>query len=326
MGQDEHDLFEWNLVDSLSNLPDRLAPTAWSGHISFLFSLFRIARPRSFVELGVYNGASFIAACTAARIYETETICFGIDTWQGDEHAGDYSESGDSIFCDLKSFLSENYQFAKLIRSTFDSALNDFADGTIDMLHIDGMHTYEAVKGDFESWLPKMSSRGIVLFHDTSVRERNFGVWRFWEEVTEEYPSMEFFHSFGLGVLLVGRDQVSSMSVLIQRWNESVSFKEFFRATCEGFGALVPDRVQARENINRIRWLESDRQQKEVALRELQHLREIDRIEKEAQFESLRHLQEVELLVENLTRRSRLYKLLRPILLLGHGFRELEKR
>ena len=82
----------------------------------------------------------------------------------------------------------------------FDNALSMFEDSSIDLLHIDGYHTYEAVKHDFTSWYPKLSENSIVLFHDIEVRKGDFGVYRLWEELSE-LPHFEFSHSNGLGIL-----------------------------------------------------------------------------------------------------------------------------
>jgi len=75
-----------------------------------------------------------------------------------------------------------------------------FPDASIDLLHIDGTHTYDDVKADFESWLPKLSPNGIVLLHDVILRDRGFGVWKLWEEIAREDNSFLFEFGYGLGV------------------------------------------------------------------------------------------------------------------------------
>lgn len=112
---------------------------------------------------------------------------------------------GEQIFETLKSYHDGRYSaFSQLVRATFDEALSKFPDGTIDLLHIDGTHFYEDVKHDFESWLPKLSQRGVVLFHDINQKDRGFGVYKYWDELKSRYPYFEFAHGHGLGVLGVG--------------------------------------------------------------------------------------------------------------------------
>ena len=135
-----------------------------------------------------------------------------VDTWKGDEHAGFY---GEDVFSDFRRFHDQRYAaFSTMLRGTFDDALGFVADGSVDLLHIDGRHRYEDVAQDFISWRPKLSARGVVMFHDTNVREKDFGVWRLWHELRDAHPSFEFLHGHGLGVLALGPDVAGPVAAL----------------------------------------------------------------------------------------------------------------
>jgi len=192
--------------------PEWLKLSAWTEHLPFAMFLVSAAKPKVLVELGTYTGASYCAFCQAVSTLKLGTKCFAVDTWQGDAHAG---EIDDSLLLALKSHHDPRYaDFSTLIRSTFDDAVAHFSDSSIDVLHIDGFHTYEAVKNDFELWLPKMSRRGVMLFHDSNVRREDFGVWQLWEEMRGRYPSFEFLHGHGLGVLAVGDEVPEGLKFL----------------------------------------------------------------------------------------------------------------
>lgn len=178
-------------------------PTAWMGHVPFAMCLMDMVRPRRLVELGTHWGVSYCAFCQAIKELRLPTECFAVDIWESLQHPPSY---GKGVLGNLKQHHDERYAlFSKLLQSSFADALPHFEDSSIDVLHIDGCHTYEAVKYDFESWLPKMSNRGVILLHDTEVRDdESFGVCRFWDEIKQNYPHFAFYQSCGLGMLAVG--------------------------------------------------------------------------------------------------------------------------
>jgi hypothetical protein len=192
------------LIEPLFNLPPQLPPSAWSGHIPFLFALIRMLRPATFVELGVHTGASLIAAASAAATYRVPTQLVGIDTFMGDEHTGRYD--GDGLYNELRGYLSHDFPSVRLVRSLFSDAAPLFPRGSIDMLHIDGLHTYEAVREDFETWFDRVSPTGVILMHDIGVQERGFGVHLLWEDLKARLPTLEFPHSHGLGIIMLAPD------------------------------------------------------------------------------------------------------------------------
>jgi hypothetical protein len=175
-------------------------PDPWVGHTPFAYWAVQHLQPKVLVELGTHSGNSYFSFCQSILENKLSTKAFAVDTWGGDLHAGFYDESVyESVALENQKYRA----FSSLIRSTFDSAVNKFDDRTIDLLHIDGLHTYEAVKHDFETWLPKMSAGGFVFFHDTNVFRDDFGVHKFWSEISRNYSSMELKHCNGLGILQV---------------------------------------------------------------------------------------------------------------------------
>ncbi len=182
------------------------AQSAWLGHAPFLRFLIRELKPKIFVELGTHNGFSYFVGCQTIQELDLPTKAFAIDHWEGDPHAGEIEHS---VFINVKE-KNENYRsFSSLMKMRFSEAITKFDDNSIDLLHIDGFHTYTAVKEDFETWLPKMKSNGIILMHDVHVYRSDFGVYRFWNEVKSRYRTFEFLHSHGLGVVLLGEESNS---------------------------------------------------------------------------------------------------------------------
>ncbi|MGN7715304.1 class I SAM-dependent methyltransferase [Hyphomicrobiales bacterium] len=190
-------------------------PTAWSGHKAFLFSLMEAMRPRRYVELGSHAGASFFSACQHLKMNDGYGEAVAVDIWEGDHQAGFYDEH---VFNNFKYLLKKHFpKNGSYIRGYFNQAVNLFEKKSIDLLHIDGLHTYEAVKDDYETWLPALSENGVILFHDTSEYQGDFGVWQLFEEIKDQATaSFRFRHCHGLGVMAFGDRETNPAIELLE--------------------------------------------------------------------------------------------------------------
>src|ERR1019366_9374788 len=139
--------------------------------------------------------------------------------------------------------------FSHLMRMTFDEAVPYFSDGSIDVLHIDGHHSYESVSSDFESWIRKVRPGGIVLFHDICIRTAGFGVWRFWEEICASFPHFAFAHNAGLGVIVNPGSELPGRFIpelLAADSEEQTRIRLYYAALAERF-QLAYDSAQLRK-------------------------------------------------------------------------------
>lgn len=187
----------------LENLP--AYTSGWSRHFLFGFDLVKNIKPKVIVELGSHRGHSTFSFAQSVKDNKIETTIYAIDSWEGDKHAGAYSND---VFDSFNNVSKKYYNEIPIIpyKMYFDEAVDSFEDNSIDVLHIDGLHTYEAVKNDFESWFPKVKQKtGIILLHDISEKRSDFGVYKLWNKLKTKYSVIEFKHSHGLGVIFLDK-------------------------------------------------------------------------------------------------------------------------
>lgn len=161
----------------------------WREHIDFAQWIVKRKNAEVVVDLGVDYGYSTFSfgLPKIGKVY-------GIDSFEGDSHAGERN-TYDYVMEMQKKLELDHITF---IKGYFDEIAKIW-DKKIDVLHIDGFHTYEAVKNDYETWSKFLKDDGIILMHDTCVENPGFGVKRFFGEIN--LPKLNFSVSHGLGVV-----------------------------------------------------------------------------------------------------------------------------
>lgn len=86
---------------------------------------------------------------------------------------------------------------------TFEALKKALGGKRINVLFIDGDHSYDGVKNDYEIYSPL--TEDIVIFHD--IHSPKYEVWKFWEEMAEKHkrPSMTIGSQTGLIILKEGK-------------------------------------------------------------------------------------------------------------------------
>lgn len=161
--------------------------SAWTGHRQFAEWLVTVMKPEVIVDLGVDYGYSTF--CLANPGIGT---VYGIDSFEGDVHTGFHADTFDKVHNMIKE---NNYTNVEIIKGYFDEVCETW-DKKIDILHIDGLHTYEATLNNYEKWKRHLTDKSVLIMHDTvSFPE----VRQVYDEI--DMPKLMFEHSAGLGVL-----------------------------------------------------------------------------------------------------------------------------
>jgi hypothetical protein len=115
----------------------------------------------SVVEIGSWKGRSTHALCSACK-----GTVYAVDHFLGSEDLRDnvHAEAKRNDISEIFRNNMKDFNNLEVIKMSSEDAASLFPNKSIDMVFIDGCHTYDAVKNDVSNWLPKCKK--IICGHD----------------------------------------------------------------------------------------------------------------------------------------------------------------
>jgi len=165
-------------------------------------------RPKNFLEVGVYQGVTARNVCEVLKeIYQNEFKYIGIDLFSSSNLLFDKKEKTlkqSKISNPFKNFYfnflrKENLNSKKAVSKLLkkfnnnislyegysDKILNSIDISYIDMVFLDGGHSYETVKKDIKILITKLKKNKIIICDD--YNQKDYGVKRAVDEFKSEY-------------------------------------------------------------------------------------------------------------------------------------------
>lgn len=196
-----------DLLDfAYNNFSGLIKPMQFKSEIRRLLEIIKKMRPKKIMEIGTANGGTLFLLC---RTIDEDASIISLDL-PGGTFGGGYPKWKEKLY---HSFALPG-QKLNLIRAdshkqtSFDKIKNLLKDEKLDVLFIDGDHTYEGVKKDFEMYNNLVRKNGIIIFHDIVGHKRNkeCQVDKFWDEIKKKNKGIEIIENkdqgwAGIGVI-----------------------------------------------------------------------------------------------------------------------------
>jgi predicted O-methyltransferase YrrM len=174
--------------------------------LSELLWLVEEHKPRNVLEIGTYAGGTLFCLC---RLAQADATIVSVDKPQG-QFGGGYTEERAKEMLELFPGPAQTLRLVRAdshLPSTLEQVKEFFDGDKLDLLFIDGDHTYEGVKSDFDMYSPLVAPGGLIVFHDIMEHHPGSGceVEAFWNEVRDGYRYREIatppWRWGGIGVL-----------------------------------------------------------------------------------------------------------------------------
>jgi predicted O-methyltransferase YrrM len=180
-----------------------LGPVQVVDELTQLLNDVKSLRPKTVLEIGTHRGGTLYLW---TRLAPPDATLISVDLPRG-KFGGGYSPFRIPIY---RRFARDG-QRLHLLRadshaaSTFDKTKRLLAGHRLDLLFIDGDHTFNGVKQDWQMYSPLVRPGGLIVFHDIAGDYADTQVKSFWDSIKPQYTHREYVAhpngQFGLGVL-----------------------------------------------------------------------------------------------------------------------------
>lgn len=135
----------------------------WMTHVELVWLAEQATCHQTIVEIGSWRGRS-----TRALGENTQGVVYAVDNWSasGGVYEAENLELVRAEFWRNCGDLIDCGKIVPLEMASVDAAMRLWKPKTIDMVFIDGNHSYQAVRSDLDAWAPKVKSGGLISGHD----------------------------------------------------------------------------------------------------------------------------------------------------------------
>jgi predicted O-methyltransferase YrrM len=179
----------------------RPAPNQIDSEILALLERVKSLEPSTVVEIGRAGGGSLYLL---TRVCPDDAVIISVDTGGAPRAQGRFFAAFARANQRVEILWGDSHHQQTMVRR-----VRSLVHQSIDLLFIDGDHSYEGVRLDYELYSPLVRTGGAIAFHDiVPGTEQNVGgVPRLWKELkdaasdTEEIVECWDQQGFGIGLL-----------------------------------------------------------------------------------------------------------------------------
>jgi len=175
-----------------------IKPYQITSELQSFLNFVKTQKPKYVLEIGTaFGGTLFLLSRTVSK----DAIIISLDLPRS-KYGISYQKWRTKLYY---TFALPNQQVCLIRGDSHDTkTLNEVKKilngNKIDLLYVDGDHSYNGVKKDFELYSQLVNDNGFVVFHDILLDGyKNYNVNKFWKEIKNRYENFEFVENLNQG-------------------------------------------------------------------------------------------------------------------------------